>query len=139
MAKYLALDYGSARIGMAISNGYLAKPLPVMVVKHQPWPHVMNMIKDLITKEKISAVVIGWPTQVNSHQQHLSIQNQIRIFYRSLQKHCSTITHLTFHLFDEKLTSKMAQAVVLHRSRTQTCDSVAAAVLLNMFLAANKG
>lgn len=57
--KYLGIDFGLRKIGLAISEGELASPNGVLYVKNQA--DTVKKIEDIVRKENIGQVVIGLP------------------------------------------------------------------------------
>ncbi len=57
--KYLGVDYGKRKIGLAVSDGQIASPLKVIEVNSLA--DAINKLKTLIEKEDIKRVVIGVP------------------------------------------------------------------------------
>ena len=59
--KVLALDYGSARTGVAVSDptGALARPL--CVVERAATPDGLARLRDLVREEEAERVVVGLP------------------------------------------------------------------------------
>ena len=50
----LGLDYGKAKVGVAIAEGPLARPLTTLNTKN-----IIQLIKELVSKYNIGALVIG--------------------------------------------------------------------------------
>lgn len=57
--KYLGIDFGLKKIGLAISEGTLASPYKVLHVKNQT--DALVKTEDILKQENISQVVIGLP------------------------------------------------------------------------------
>lgn len=57
--KYLGVDFGLKRVGLAVSEGELASPLKVLEVKSLE-ALIVSMIR-IIETEKIDQVVVGMP------------------------------------------------------------------------------
>lgn len=57
--KYLGIDFGLRKIGLAISEGELSSPYGVLYVKNKA--DAIEKIEDVVRKENISQVVIGLP------------------------------------------------------------------------------
>lgn len=55
--KILGIDWGKAKIGLAISEGVLAEPL--QVVKYSSQEEALEKTSDIIKKEGIEEIVIG--------------------------------------------------------------------------------
>ena len=55
--KYLGIDYGRRKIGLAVSDGKLAEPLKV--IRYKDLIVSIEQIKNVIKREKIEKVVVG--------------------------------------------------------------------------------
>lgn len=66
MGKVLAIDYGVARVGLAITDALkiTAQTLPTLEI-HGDSSILLKYIKDKLTKEKIETIVIGYPKHMN--------------------------------------------------------------------------
>lgn len=66
MGKVLAIDYGVARVGLAITDALkiTAQTMPTLEI-HGDNSIFLNHIKDLLKKEKIDTIVIGYPKHMN--------------------------------------------------------------------------
>lgn len=66
MGKVLAIDYGVARVGLAITDALkiTAQTMPTLEI-HGDNSIFLNHIEDLLKKEKIDTIVIGYPKHMN--------------------------------------------------------------------------
>ena len=125
--RVLALDYGSARIGCAISDptGTLARPLPVLE------PPAPRSVAELVAEHEVELVVVGMPVGLDGTE---GDQAEVtRRFCGELERvlDVPVVTH------DERLTTRMAQASRLAGAEAAE-DSLAAAHLLESYLAARR-
>ena len=124
----LALDYGSARCGCAISDPTetLVRPLEVL---EPPDPRA---VADLVAREDVAEVVIGLPTTLageEGEQAELS---------RAFAARLTELLEVPVKTHDERLTTRMAERSVREGARADP-DSIAAAHLLESYLAARRG
>ena len=100
--KYLGIDYGTKRIGIALSNdeGTLAFPKCVLENKDE-W---VSKLLDIIDQESVQVLVIG--ESVNLDGQHNVLMRDIERFIFALEKEIS----LPIHLEKEWMSSVAAQA-----------------------------
>jgi putative Holliday junction resolvase len=123
--RVLALDYGTARIGCAISDptGTLATPLPVI---EPPEP---RSVKALVADHGVERVVVGLPLHLSGEE---GAQAELtRTFCAELE----VVLDVPIETYDERLTTKMAEAS-RREGATAAPDSLAAAHLLEAYLAA---
>lgn len=136
--RYLAVDYGTKRVGLAVADdpGLGAYPLTTLQ-RSRSLNHDLSEIARLANREETSAIVVGLPVNADGTQGPAA-QNATQ-FARSLRKH----TPLPIYLFDEFLTTAEAEeeliaADVSRKRRKQVIDQMAAVHLLEGFLRAKR-
>jgi putative Holliday junction resolvase len=122
--RVLALDHGTARIGCAISDpsGTLATPLPVIE------PPQARAVADLVAKHEVEYVVVGLPLHLSGEE-----GSQAAIT-RAFCKELEAILDIPVEAYDERLTTRMAEASK-REGAAAAPDSLAAAHLLQAYLA----
>lgn len=55
--QVLGIDYGNAKVGLAVGSGFLAEPLKV--IRYKDLNNLINQIGEVIKKENISKVIVG--------------------------------------------------------------------------------
>ena len=63
--RYLGVDYGTKRIGIAVSDDDGLMAFPKGVFENKSTPAVIRMIAVLVKKEKVWTIVIGLPIAMN--------------------------------------------------------------------------
>jgi len=133
--RILALDYGTKRIGVALSDelGWTAQPLETFE-RRTPERDVAH-IAALVGSHEVERVVLGFPLQLNGREGP-AVQ-AMREFAATLEAGLS----VPLVLWDERLTTKAAEdlliaADVSRKKRKGAVDRVAAAILLQSYLAA---
>ena len=131
MSKALALDYGSARTGVAVSDpsGTLARPL--CVVEKVGARSGMAELCAIIEREAPEVVVVGLPLTLRGERGPQAVETEA--FIARLRSRCR-IPILTE---DERLTTSIARRMPTssrRRSSTTSDDAQAAAVLLQTYL-----
>ena len=122
--KVLALDYGSARTGVAVSDptGTLARPLEV--VENASAPAGLRHLADLVEREGVEQIVVGLPVTLRGERGAQAEETEA--FMSALRG----ITEVPIESFDERFTTKLAE---LQPSEAPP-DAVAAAHLLSTYL-----
>jgi putative Holliday junction resolvase len=125
--KVLALDYGSARTGVAVSDptGTLARPLGV--VQKVGTPKGLADLSAIIEREAPELVIVGLPLTLRG--EHGPQAAETEAFVERLRKRCST----PIQTEDERFTTKLARRTG-STSPSRPDDPAAAAVLLQGFL-----
>jgi putative Holliday junction resolvase len=125
--RVLALDYGSARCGCAVSDpsGVLATPLePVLRPATRKG---LARLRELVATIGAERVVVGLPVSLSGRDSTQTAE--VREFARSLE----AVLTVPVEVYDERLTTRLAERVGGRASE----DSRAAAHLLASWLAAN--
>jgi putative pre-16S rRNA nuclease len=125
--RILAIDYGSARIGCAISDPTetLARPLAVLE------PADPRGVADLVGVHDVERIVIGMPVRLDGREGEQAAET--RRFSEELEK----LIDVPIEPYDERLTTRMAEAS--RRDGAQAGeDSLAAAHLLESYLASRE-
>ena len=121
----LALDYGAARCGCAVSDpsGTLARPLSAV---EPPDP---ARIADLARELEAERVVVGLPVTLSGDE---GVQARAS---REFAAELGELLDVTVETYDERLTTAMAARTAREGARADE-DSLAAAHLLESYLAA---
>ena len=122
--KVLALDYGSARTGVAVSDptGTLARPLEV--VENASTLAGLQHLAELAEREGVEQIVVGLPVTLRGERG--SQAEETEAFVSALR----TVTEVPIESFDERFTTKLAEA----QPSEAPSDAVAAAHLLSTYL-----
>jgi len=127
--KYLGIDYGDKRVGLAISDplGLIANAYKTLTNDE----HLLNNLTEVIKAENIKALVVGLPKHMNNDEGERVAA--VKAFVAKLP------SDLAVHYQDERLTTKMATSVLLEadvsrRNRKGIVDKVAATIILQTFL-----
>jgi putative Holliday junction resolvase len=127
--RYLAVDYGTVRIGLALSDasGLLARPL--QIIKHIARQTDAERLAQIVQEVRAERIVIGLPMDENGELSERA---------RSIQRFGSVLAELTptpIIYWDESLSSQDAeQLLAQQRKKRQHIDDVAAAVILQGYL-----
>jgi len=129
--KYLAIDYGLKRTGLAICDASetICSPLTVL----DSTKNLISKLAEIIAKENIEAIVIGLP--LNMDDTEGSQARAVREFADRLRK----IIDIPIHFQDERLSSfaadeKLAMSDFSTAEKKQRQDALAAADILETFL-----
>ena len=133
--RYLALDLGERRIGVAVSDtlGMLARPLEIFrrTSRAADFAH----ISALATTNQVNAIVMGLPLNMDGSE------GRQAAWVRDYSAALATALDIPVHLWDERLTSEEAADVIRDQGKTPskgTIDAVAAAVILQSYLDAQR-
>jgi putative Holliday junction resolvase len=132
--RVLALDLGSKRIGIAVSDltGTVASPLAVLE-RSTSRRHDHGQIAAYVRDEEAELVVVGLPISLSG------VEGPAAKAARTETKALATLVDVPIEMFDERLTTvtaerALAEAGVRGPARRRVVDKVAAAVILQAFL-----
>ncbi|WP_347372833.1 Holliday junction resolvase RuvX [Aequorivita sp. Q41] len=133
MGRILALDYGSKRTGIAITDEL---QLIASGLKTVPTADLMNFLKEYIAVEKVELVLVGEPKQKDGT--HSNIEAEIQKF---LKKFSNVFSNLEVKRVDERYTSKMAFQTMIdsglkkkQRQNKALVDEISATIILQEYL-----
>ena len=132
MGRVVGLDFGTVRIGVAVSDErhILARPLGML----QNTPDFSKKLMELLKKEgAIDKIVVGLPLKLSG--QDSAMTEAARKFAKTLEE----ITQLSVELWDERLTSALVErslvdAGVRRKERAQMSDTLSAVIILQSYL-----
>ena len=123
--KVLAVDYGAARTGVAVSDATGTLALPLSVIEHVASDLRIEMIAALVAEAGAELVVVGLPLTLRG-EQGLQAQETAE-FAESLRARLD----VPVEMFDERFTTTLAAAGPSSRAPE---DARAAAHLLESYL-----
>ena len=135
MNRVLGVDYGSRRVGVALSDPtrMFAQALETLSNSPQDPRGVIRAIEALIITHEVDCVVVGWPLRLNGKE---GIQTRkVDRFIQTL----SRVIDLPIHRWDERLTTTAAERVLIEgkvgrERRKSVIDQVAATLILQGWL-----
>lgn len=125
--KYLGIDYGNRRIGLALSDDTLSLAFPHKTLQNSKT--VLQEVLDVIEKEQVTHVVIG--ESKNNDMKDNPIMERIHRFKKQLEE-----KGVTVFLHPELYSS--AQVVSIMGSENKAIDASAAAIILQNYLELQK-
>ncbi len=133
MGRILAIDYGTKRTGIAVTD-----PLRIIpgglgtVATHE----LFRFLADYFSREQVDIIVVGYPINMNGEES--ASMKQIRPFMEKLKKQYPDKQTV---MFDERFTSVIAQRAILEsgigrmaRRNKALVDEVSATIILESFM-----
>ncbi len=131
--RIMGLDYGTVRIGVAISDpeGIIAQPKGYIAAV--PRKTCLQNIGDTCKEQQIGTIVIGLPKHMNGDE---GVSAKAA---RALGAQIAEITSLPIEFIDERLTSVSANNFLTEGNikapeKKEKIDAVAAAIILQNYL-----
>ena len=133
MARLLALDYGTKRVGVAVTDELQIIASGLCTVRAHD---CMDFLKEYISKEKVDAIIMGMPK--NLQDQKTDATPYVKGFAKQLRKQ---FPELEIHLIDERFTSKIAFQTMIDsglkkkaRQDKALVDEISATIILQSFI-----
>lgn len=136
MPRILGIDYGTRRIGLALSDptATIAQPLPTLVRRAGKRPPVSAIVQ-IALENQISEIVLGLPLDLSGEENAWSAE--VRAFGAKLAGR----TGAPVHYLDERMTSVQAEQAVRgiglkkrDRESKERVDAAAAMLILQHYL-----
>ena len=135
--RVLAIDMGSKRVGLAVSDELRLTVRTLPALSRTPWKRLLSSLAELCEQFDVRSIVLGLPLRLDGTEGDAA--QEVRRVGRNLQ------LSLKLPLFfqDERLTSKDAESSLRERGFqafeiSDRIDSEAASIILRDFLEAQK-
>ena len=142
----LSVDYGRARIGLAIASTNTRIPRPLTTIERINRNEDMRRLRELVREKGVKLIVVGLPLLLDGTRGEMA--EEAERFAQRAHKQIG----VPVEMMDERLTSWEAERLLeeefgkkyrdeldhkkkKHKDEKPTVDSVAAAVILREFLA----
>jgi putative pre-16S rRNA nuclease len=137
-SKYLGIDYGERRIGIAVSDENKKYSFSRNYLINDS--KLYTTLLDIIRKENISKIIIGYPLNFKSEKTIQSLK--IEIFKSRLEEFLKGKTNEPEIVFyDERFTSKLAENIIMNsglkkkkRQEKGLVDSLSAQIILQDYM-----
>lgn len=133
MGKAVGVDYGTKRIGIAISDSSQIIATPLCAIENK---NIFSFLKDLLEKEEVDTIVIGEAKNLDTT--NTDISKDIVQFIKKLKNQFPKILIKTI---DERFTSKIAFQSIIDsgikkkkRKNKSLIDNVSATIILQDYL-----
>lgn len=131
--RILALDLGTKKIGVAVSDEMRIIASPVRTIERIGWKKLLLHIRSIIEEFDAKALVIGLPYNFDGSESEMSAEA------RRLARNFSLSLEVPVYLQDERATSYEAKSRLWERGVSlkdtkKKVDSEAAAIILSDFL-----
>jgi len=131
--RILAIDPGTRRVGLAITDETRAIATPLKAIDRTSWKKLLSEIKAVIGSYDAAAVVVGLPINTDGSESFMSQEA------RDIARKLGLSLEIPVYLQDERVTSYEARGRLWDQgvppSKTkQFVDSEAAAIILTDFL-----
>lgn len=129
MGRWLGIDYGAKRVGIAISDETGRHVFPREAIANEGLEKLAKALQALVTAEGVDQIVAGLPLTLRGERGPQAIEVQ------SAMEHIGEVLSVPIAYEDERLSSSLADRFT---GSTFTRDSLAAAAILESHLARTK-
>ena len=133
MNRTIGIDYGKARVGVAVSDplGIFASPLETV-----PAAKIIEYLQKYAAAEPVERFVVGWPLNLDGRP--AAAAEDVEIFLKRLRK---AFPGVSVELEDERFTSVLAHRAMIdggmkksERRDKASVDRISAAIILQSYL-----
>jgi putative Holliday junction resolvase len=131
--RILAIDHGSKRIGIAVSDELKMIAQPLEFVLAEPFAEFLARLNELIRDKQVELILVGMPRNMDGSYgpAALKVQDFVAVLKAALTVPIKT--------WDERLTSAQANRLLIQGNvrrdkRKEKVDKMAAAILLQSYL-----
>jgi len=133
MGRFLAIDYGTKRTGLAVSDilKIIANGLTTV-----PTHTLLDYLKKYLEKEDVERIIVGLPKQMNN--EYSDNMKHVRPFVKKLKL---LYPDVPVELYDERFTSALAQKTIIEaglkrkdRQNKALVDEVSAVIILQSYM-----
>lgn len=131
--RILALDHGTRRIGVAVSDEMKMIAQPLEYIPAEPFAGFLSRLKEIIREKEVELILIGMPRNMDGSYGPAALKVQE---FAAVLKDAITLPIKTL---DERLTTVQAQRFLIQgnvrrEKRKEKVDKTAAAILLQGYL-----
>ena len=133
MARILAIDYGTKRVGVAVTDplGMIAGALATVET-----PRIFDFLNEYLTVNDCNRLVIGYPLTLRNEPAEVT-----REIDRFIERFASLYPYIEVIRYDERFTSKLAFDTILasgigrrKRRDKAVIDRISATIILQNYL-----
>lgn len=133
MAKILAIDYGTQRCGIAITDDLQIIASGLTTV---PTPDLLTFLKKYCSEENVEKIVVGHPKQMDNTDSESEVH--IQVFLKKMKEQ---MPYIHIDRYDERFTSKLALLTMVHsgmnkkqRQNKALIDEISATIILQGYM-----
>ena len=132
--RIMAIDYGDARTGIAISDATGSIVSTALVIPSYQREKTAEQIRELAAQHGVDTLVMGFPRNMDG------TEGPRAVLYREFAALLASVTGMEPVLWDERRTTVDAHRILSDnnrrgRKRKETVDAVAASLILEGYLA----
>ena len=131
--RILAIDHGSKRMGIAVSDELKMIAQPLEYILAEPSDKFLARLNELINDKEVELILIGMPRNMDGSYGPAALK--VQDFVETLKG----VVSVPIKIWDERLTSAQANRLLIQGNvrrdkRKEKVDKMAAAILLQSYL-----
>ena len=131
--RILAIDHGTKRMGIALSDELKMIAQPLEFIPARPFPDFLARLNELLREKEVELVLVGLPRSLSGGNGPAALK--VEEFVDALK----SAVPVPIKTWDERLTSAQANRLLIEdnvrrRKRKANVDKMAAAILLQSYL-----
>ena len=133
MARILAIDYGTKRIGIAVTDDLQLIATGLTTVHNK---EIFDFLTNYLKTENVECIVVGEPKQMDNTPSQSA--EAVELFIKQLKK---KMPEMLIERMDERFTSKMALRAMIDggskkkgRQNEGTIDKISATIILQSYM-----
>ena len=136
--KYLGIDYGDRRVGIAISDFNKEIAFPRDFLEFKSAKGLINQIRDICEEEQVVKIILGLPIQMDGTFGERAVETQK--FFDKLKE---GLPNIAVDFFDERLSTEYAVKAlnmqgIKAKDQKGKRDTLSAQIILQNYLASIK-
>jgi len=132
MNRYIGIDFGLSKVGLAISDPLKIISMPLKVLRYKNSKNLIENLQAVALENNVNTFVVGYPLNMNNKKNDMTLL---------VDKFKDELTALGFKVFlqDERLSSESAKKI-MHEQNIKTgnnkekIDLIASTIILQTFL-----
>jgi putative Holliday junction resolvase len=131
--RYLAIDHGTRRMGIAISDELKTIAQPLEYIPAHPHEQFLARLREILAEKQVELILVGMPRNMDGTfgPAAQKVQEFVQTLAQAIAVPVKTL--------DERLTSAQANRVLIQgkvrrADRREKVDKMAAAILLQSYL-----
>jgi len=138
MKRWMAIDYGTKRIGIALTDMLKYTSQPYTTIQQTGRKEVIGRIRHIADEMEVEKIIVGLPMNMDGTESVMS--QSARKFADELIKEI----HIPVDMWDERLSSAFAENILIEeadmsrKKRKKVRDKLAACLILQSYLESNK-
>ncbi len=126
--KILALDYGQARVGLAVGDEEVKVAVGKGILEGLSQNNLIEKIRAIVKLEEVDKVLVGLPLNMDGEETEMTAE--VKLFVEKLRDNLEA----PVQTIDERLSSQMADNLLREKKGEKKQDQVAAQIFLQNYL-----